>query len=47
MEQGIKNARVKLTGIFVQVYLHHQTGNWINAQDCTSIYVKSDLEFIG
>ncbi len=47
MEQGIKQARVKSTGAFVQVYLHHPTGNWVNAQDCTKIYDKSDLELIG
>ncbi len=45
--EGIRNARVKATGLFVQVYVHKATGNWINAIDCFTTYTNIELEFIG
>jgi hypothetical protein len=46
MEQGIKNARVKATGHIVQVYLHHGSGDYVNAQDCVTTYKVTEIEFM-
>ena len=46
MDQGIKNARIRATGKIVQVYLHHGTGDYVNAQDCKTTYKTQEIELM-
>lgn len=43
---GIRNARVKATGKIIQVYVHSATGDFVDAFDCKTTYIKNELEFL-
>jgi len=41
-----KKAKVKSSGIIIEVYKSSLRNKWINATDCTTEYDENELEFI-